>query len=696
MRQRPFELDPLFRGLTVLPAIGPKSAKLVEKLVEGQRVLDLLFHAPVDFVDRSFSPKIGSAPNGQIATIAATVDKHFPNTRKSLPYRVRCIDDTGEISLVFFHANKGWIEKMLPTGRDIIISGKIEYFQGIPQMVHPDFIVSPEERANIETIEPIYPLTQGLTNKMLRKSILGAIGLIPDLPEWLDASYKDRNKWDSWSKSLKSLHNPSSAKELDPMHPIRMRLAYDEVLANQLTLAIARQRQRQIHGRSFTTSINLKQKILDALPFELTQAQKRCLDEINTDMAAPSRMLRLLQGDVGSGKTVVACLSMLNALENGAQAALLAPTEILARQHAQTLKPLFDAAGIRFVILTGRDKGKTRDIILNQIKNGAAQVILGTHAIFQDDVIYRDLGLAVIDEQHRFGVQQRLDLSAKGKGTDILLMTATPIPRTLALTAYGDMEVSKIDEKPPGRKPIETLLFPQDKLESIVEGLRRKIKEGVRVYWVCPLVEESELIDLSAAQERYDILQSIFSDRIGLVHGRMKPADKDEVMEKFANGDLDILVATTVIEVGVNVPEATIMVIEHAERFGLSQLHQLRGRVGRGSEQSYCFLVYSTPLGLTAKERLSIMRDTEDGFLIAEKDLELRGSGDILGLKQSGAINFKLANLAFHGELLAAARDDARLILHHDPKLESPRGKALKTLLYLFERDAAMKYFKNG
>lgn len=696
MSQRPFELDPLFRGLTVLPAIGPKSAKLVEKLIGGERVLDLLFHAPVDFIDRRFSPKIGSAPNGHIATIAAKVDKHFHNTRKSLPYRVRCVDETGEMSLVFFHAKKDWIEKQLPIGRNIIISGKIEYFQGIPQMVHPDFIVSPEERSKIETIEPIYPLTQGLTNKMLRKSVLGALGFIPDLPEWLDASYKERNKWDSWSNSLKSLHNPSNEKELDPIHPVRTRLAYDELLANQLTLALARQRQRQTQGRSFPTSSHLKQKILDALPFDLTQAQKRCLEDINADMAAPSRMLRLLQGDVGSGKTIVACLSMLNALENGAQAALLAPTEILARQHAQSLKPLLDKAGIRFVTLSGRDKGKTRDTILNQIRNGAAQVIIGTHAIFQEDVQYHDLGLAVIDEQHRFGVQQRLDLSGKGKGTDILLMTATPIPRTLALTAYGDMEVSKIDEKPPGRKPIETLLFPQDKLESIVEGLKRKIKEGVRVYWVCPLVEESELIDLAAAQERYDILQSIFGERIGLVHGRMKPAEKDDVMEKFANGDLDILVATTVIEVGVNVPEATIMVIEHAERFGLSQLHQLRGRVGRGSEQSYCFLVYSTPLGQTAKERLSIMRDTEDGFLIAEKDLELRGSGDVLGLKQSGAVDFKLANLAFHGELLAAARDDARLILHNDPKLENSRGKALKTLLYLFERDAAMKYFKGG
>lgn len=696
MSQRPFELDPLFRGLTVLPAVGPKSAKLIEKLIGGVRVLDLLFHAPIDFIDRRASPQISHAPNGKIATIKVRVDKYHPNTRKSLPFRVTCSDDSGAISLVFFHANKGWVEKQLPLHQHVIISGKVEYFQGQPQMVHPDYIIKPEQQAAIEPIEPIYPLTQGLTNKMLRKSIVGALSLVPALPEWLDEHHQKRQNWPHWHEAIKSLHSPTSERDLDPMHPARMRLAYDELLSNQLTLALARERQKQTKGRSFPISNTLKAKVLAALPFSLTGAQERCLSEINADMNAPSRMLRLLQGDVGSGKTVVACLAMLNAVENGAQAALLAPTEILARQHAQSLKPLLERAGIRFVTLTGRDKGKIRDTILHQIQNGAAQIIIGTHAIFQNDVHYHDLGLAVIDEQHRFGVQQRLDLSNKGKGTDILLMTATPIPRTLALTAYGDMEVSKIDEKPPGRKPVETLLFPQEKLENVIAGLKRKIEEGVRIYWVCPLVEESELIDLAAAQERFDILQSIFGARVGLVHGRMKPTEKDDVMEKFARGDLDILVATTVIEVGVNVPEATIMVIEHAERFGLSQLHQLRGRVGRGAEQSYCFLIYSAPLGETAKERLSIMRETEDGFLIAEKDLELRGSGDILGLKQSGAVEFKLANLGFHAELLAAARDDARLILHHDPQLEGTRGKALKALLYLFERDASIRYFKGG
>jgi ATP-dependent DNA helicase RecG len=407
-------------------------------------------------------------------------------------------------------------------------------------------------------------------------------------------------------------------------------------------------------------------------------------------------MSRLLQGDVGSGKTIVACMAMLNAVEAGAQAALLAPTEILARQHAQNLKPWLEKAGVRSVILTGRDKGKAREEILENIKSGAAQIVIGTHAIFQEGVEFADLGLAVIDEQHRFGVHQRLALSAKGKGTDVLVMTATPIPRTLTLTAYGDMDVSRLDEKPPGRKPIDTRLIPVEKMDEMIEGLRRQIQTGARAYWVCPLVEESEILDLSAAEERYDILKTMFGERVGLIHGRMKPIEKDAVMEKFSRGELDILVATTVIEVGVDVPAATIMVIEHAERFGLSQLHQLRGRVGRGGDKSYCFLVYAGPLGETAKERLSIMRQTEDGFLIAEKDLELRGAGDVLGIKQSGLPLWRLADLAIHNELLAAARDDARLILDKDPELKTARGEALRRLLYLFERDQAIQYLRSG
>ncbi len=474
------------------------------------------------------------------------------------------------------------------------------------------------------------------------------------------------------------------------------RLAYDEMLANQLALTLMRHKNKKQNGRNFKGNGGLRQKLLSALPFALTGAQKRALDEIYADMATPHRMLRLLQGDVGSGKTIVAALAMLNAVECGAQAALMAPTEILARQHAESLKPWLDAAGVPFTVLTGRDKGKARETLLRKIADGECRIVIGTHALFQDDIAFADLGLAVIDEQHRFGVQQRLRLSAKGKGVDVLVMTATPIPRTLEMTAYGDMDVSRLNEKPPGRKPVDTRLIPQDRLDAMIEGLARRMQAGARAYWVCPLVEESELIDLAAAEARYEILQARFGARAGLIHGRMKPDERDTVMQAFAKGEKTLLVATTVIEVGVNVPEATVMVIEHADRFGLAQLHQLRGRVGRGADASYCFLVYGTPVSETAKARLTLMRDTEDGFLIAEKDLELRGSGDILGTRQSGDQGFRLAELPAHTELLAAARDDARLILEKDPELQTERGRALRTLLYLFEKDQSIRYLRSG
>jgi ATP-dependent DNA helicase RecG len=693
---RPFALDPLFRAVTALPGIGPRNGKLMEKLTGGPKVLDVLFHKPIDFVDRRFAPKIKDAPNGKIATLTLKVGKHFPNARPGLPYRVWCTDETGTINLVFFHAHKDWIQKQLPENAAVIVSGRVEYFQGNPQMVHPDAIGALEDRTSIETVEPVYPLTAGVTNKLVRKAVQGALGFVPKLPEWLDDSYKKKQGWAEWDEAIKTLHNFSDESGLNPLTITRARLAYDELLSNQLTLALVRNRQKKVNGRAFEISQRLREAVLKVLPFELTGAQRRSLAEIDKDMTQPARMLRLLQGDVGSGKTVVACLAMLNAVESGTQAAFLAPTEILARQHAESLRPWLDAAGVRYIVLTGRDKGKTRETLLQQIANGAAQIVIGTHAIFQEGVEFADLGMAVIDEQHRFGVHQRLMLSAKGKGTDVLVMTATPIPRTLTLTAYGDMEVSRLDEKPPGRKPIDTRLIPIEKIDEMVDGLARQIKTSARVYWVCPLVEESELIDLQAAEDRYDILKAKFGTRVGLIHGRMKPLEKDAAMEKFSKGEIDILVATTVIEVGVNVPEATVMIIEHAERFGLSQLHQLRGRVGRGGDKSYCFLLYVGPLGETAKERLSIMRQTEDGFLIAEKDLELRGAGDLLGVRQSGMETFRLADLTVHRELLNAASDDARLIIHRDPDLKSERGQALRTLLYLFERDQAIQYLKSG
>lgn len=694
---RPFALDPLFRSLTVLPGVGPKNLKLFETLLDGGKLLDLLWHKPVDFVDRSHSPKLEDALDGQTVTVEVVVQKHFIAPKRGMPTRVWCTDDTSAMNVVFFNANKDWIQKQLPLNEKVIISGRMEIFQGNRQIVHPDFIVKPEDRDTIEKIEPVYPLTAGLTNKAVRKAVQGSLQHLPELPEWQDGAFKKLKRWPDWMDAVRKLHAPDNAQELLPSHPARERLAYDEFLANQLALALVRQKQRKMNGRAWPMTGSLRNEILKALPFQLTGAQQRAIAEIDSDMKEPLRMLRLLQGDVGSGKTVVAAMAMMNVIECGAQAAIMAPTEILARQHAHSFAPWLETAGIPYIILTGRDKGKARDAILAQIADGSAKVVIGTHALFQEGVDFHDLGLAVIDEQHRFGVHQRLKLSTKGRGTDVLVMTATPIPRTLTLTAYGDMEVSRLDEKPPGRKPIDTRLLPNEKVDEMIDGVARQIETGARVYWVCPLVEESELIDLQAAEARFDILKDRFGDGIvGLVHGRMKPAEKDSVMEKFARGDLKILVATTVIEVGVNVPEATVMVIEHAERFGLAQLHQLRGRVGRGGTKSFCFLLYSGNLSNASKERLKIMRDTEDGFIIAEKDLELRGGGEILGTRQSGLPVFKLANIETQGDLLAAARDDVKLILSRDPELETDRGNALKTLLYLFEQDQAISNLRAG
>lgn len=693
---RPFSLDPLFRSITVLPGVGPKSVKLFEKLVGGSKILDLLWHKPVDFIDRSYTPKLADALDGKIATIELIVVKHNAPPKRSMPYKVWCTDDTGGISLIFFNANKDWIEKQLPLNEKVIVSGRVEVYQGNRQMVHPDYIVAPDNKGGIEKLEPVYPLTAGLTNKAVRKAVQGGLVAIPDLHEWLDGPFKARHKWPDWNDAVAALHHPEDGTGLLPDAPARMRLAYDELLANQLSLALVRRKLRRQNGRAWAPTGKLHDKFEQILPFKLTNAQLRALSEIDADMKEPLRMLRLLQGDVGSGKTVVAAMAMLNVIENGAQAAIMAPTEILARQHAQSFAPWLDALGISHVILTGRDKGKARAALLAQIADGSAQVVIGTHAIFQETVAFHDLGLAVVDEQHKFGVHQRLQLQSKNRGVDVLVMTATPIPRTLTLTAYGDMEVSRLDEKPPGRKPVDTLLISNDRDDEMMSGIARQIATGARVYWVCPLVEESELIDLQAAEARYDILKERFGDLAGLIHGRMKPDEKDSVMARFATGALKILVATTVIEVGVNVPEATVMIIEHAERFGLAQLHQLRGRVGRGGDKSFCFLMYDDKLSAAAKERLKTMRDTEDGFVIAEKDLELRGGGEILGTRQSGLPVFKLADLAAHGELLAAARDDTKLILTKDPDLEGERGNALKTLLYLFEQDQAIANIRAG
>ncbi len=688
---RPFILDPLFRPFSHLTGVGPKTFKLLEKLLGGGRVLDLIFHRPSNIKNFTRFESLTATPDHTPAIISVTIDKNHPPAKRGLPWRIRARDPSGFIDLVFFNAKADWLEKQLPLEKKVTLRGETESFRGGRQIIHPDFVQNDDAQSEVT-----YPLTAGVTNKALRKIILQTLRELPDFPEWQDEAYFKKNKWPAWKDAVITLHNPTHITDVEPHNPARARLSYDELLANQLALAFVRQSHSKNNGYAFKTQGSFRKKLEQLLPWALTDSQKDVLQEIDADMASKSRMLRLLQGDVGSGKTIVAALAMMNAVDSGAQAALMVPTEILARQHAQTLSPFFEKMGVEIVTLTGRDKGKERESLRRKVAEGSAKIIIGTHALFQDAVEFHDLGLAVIDEQHRFGVHQRLNLSNKGKAVDILVMTATPIPRTLTLTAYGDMDVSRILHKPPGRKPVDTRLIPQERFAEMITAIHRKINEGSQVYWVCPLVEESEILDLAAAEERYAELKDHFGDQIGLIHGRMKAVDKDSVMKKFQNGEIKILVATTVIEVGVNVPNATIMVIEHAERFGLAQLHQLRGRVGRGSDQSFCFLVYAANLSANARERLQIMRQAEDGFLIAEKDLELRGGGEILGTKQSGMPNFRIADPIAHSELLLAARDDARLILVRDPELKSERGQALRCLLYLFERDQAISLLRSG
>ncbi len=692
---RPQVLFPLFTDVASLKGVGANYEKLIKKLC-GDKVVDLLWHLPYSMIDRTYQPKIAFAQDGKIASIKVKVIEHIEPQSKKQPYKVLVEDSSGEMALIFFKVYKDSIKKNLPVGEMRLISGKVESFNGLKQMTHPDYIVKLEDAAKVIGFEPVYPLTAGVSNKMLHKLIYQALQRVQDYPEWLEANFKAQKGLMNFREALIAAHFPKKLQDTEALSPSHIRLAYDELLANQLALALVRQKVKKQAGRVLKGDGNLRQKILSLLAFDLTDAQKRVLTEIYADMEAPFRMLRLLQGDVGSGKTIVALLSMLNAVECGAQAAIMAPTEILAKQHLETMLELCSKIGIRCELLTGRIKGKARQKILDDLKEGKINILIGTHALFVDNVEFQDLAFVVVDEQHRFGVQQRLSLSNKGKQTDILVMTATPIPRTLVLTAYGDMEYSKIDEVPKGRKPVETSVLPLSKLNGVVEALARKLEQGCRAYWVCPLVEESEKIDLAAAEERFESLKKIFGDKVGLVHGKMKEAEKDAVMERFKKGEISLLVATTVIEVGVNVPEATIMIIEHAERFGLAQLHQLRGRIKRGFQASNCILMYGYPLSETSHARLNIMKETEDGFLIAEKDLELRGGGEILGNRQSGFSEFKIADLSVHKDLLYTANKDAKMIVAQDAALASPRGQALKILLYLFEQDDAVRTYLAG
>ena len=700
---RPDELSPLFSSAEGLTGVGPRMMVLLKKAlvlppgITEPRVLDLLWHLPTGVIDRRAEPTIAGAVPGTIATIAVRVLKHRPSPRGNTkaPYKVQCEDDTGRLDLIFFHMERSFIERQLPEGEHRFVSGRVEKFGDTLQMVHPDYIVTPERRADLPLLEPVYPLTAGLSGKVLTKAARQAVDLVPRMSEWQDADFLADKAWPDFPSSLLRLHRVVDGADISPGSAPWQRLAYDELLAGQLALGLVRSNMRAQSGRQIVGDGSIRARIVAALPFQLTGSQQSALQEIYADMAAAHRMNRLLQGDVGSGKTVVALMAMANAVETGAQAALMAPTEVLARQHGESLYPLAEKAGLRLGLLTGREKGRVRRDLLERLALGNLDILIGTHALFSPDVEFHNLALAIIDEQHRFGVHQRMALQAKGRGaTDVLVMTATPIPRTLLMTHYGDLDVSKLTEKPAGRKPIKTTSPALGRLEDVIDGLRRALAAGAQVYWVCPLIETSDVSDLAAAEARHAHLRQVLGPSVGLLHGAMKPAEKDAVMAEFSAGTLQVLVATTVIEVGVNVPNATIMVIEHAERFGLAQLHQLRGRVGRSDRQSYCLLLHDEPLGKTAEARLKMMIETEDGFAIAEKDLELRGGGEVMGSRQSGAPGFRVAEVPNLPDLIEAARKDAEMILARDPELSSPRGQALRVLLYLFECDEAVRLFR--
>ncbi|EEW24351.1 ATP-dependent DNA helicase RecG [Rhodobacter ferrooxidans] len=693
---RPEQLFPLYADLETLDGVGPKTARAFAAL-GVERPKDLLFLLPHSGIDRSRKASVRDVVPPCTVTVEVTVGGHFPPRSKGRPYRVMVRDEAFEFQLVFFHARADYLTKLLPTGQKRLVSGRVEIFDGVAQMVHPDHVLRPEEAGELPPFEPVYPLTAGLTQKQVAKAAQSALARAPQLPEWIDGPLKLREGWPDWHAAITAVHAPRTAADIALTAPYRLRLAYDELFAHQLTLSLARASLRRGKGVASLGTGILQARVLASLPYAATAAQTRAVAEIAADMATPLRMNRLLQGDVGSGKTLVAFLALLVAVESGGQGVMMAPTEILARQHLEILSPLAKAAGIHLALLTGRDKGSDREAKLADLAAGRIDVLVGTHAVFQKDVHFHDLRLAVVDEQHRFGVAQRMELGAKGTAADVLVMTATPIPRSLALASYGDMDVSVLDEKPAGRKPVKTALITTARIDEVVAHLTRAVAEGRQVYWVCPLVEDSELVDYASAEARFQQLRAALGEGVvGLVHGQMPPADKDAAMASFVAGKTAVLVATTVIEVGVNVPNASIMVIERAEIFGLAQLHQLRGRVGRGAAQSTCLLMYQAPLSEGGMRRLTTLRDTEDGFRIAEEDLAMRGAGDLIGTAQSGLPKFRVADLERQSALMAVAQSDARRLLAEDPGLQSPRGKAARLLLWLLDQDRAIKLISVG
>ena len=701
---RPALLNPLFAPLTGLAGVGPKQDRLFRYLLgrdETPRIVDLLLHLPASVIDRRARPKIRDAVPGTVVTLEVTVDRHRPTPGRNprAPHLVYASDETGDVVLTYFRSPPGYVEKLLPVGSKRYVSGTAQIYDGTLQITHPDRVVDEAGFSKLSGIDPVYPLTEGLALGSVRRAVAQALQKLPNLPEWISPEVIRRCKFPKIAEALHRVHVPLELTDILPDGPFWSRLAFDELLAGQLALALVRAQLRRPAGERHAGDGHLRNKIIDALPYSLTASQRAASAAISEDLRQPVRMLRLLQGDVGSGKTVVALLAAAAVTEVGRQGALMAPTEILARQHIKTITPLAERAGLRVAILTGREKGKERREILQRLAAGEIDFLVGTHALIQDDVVFKALALAVVDEQHRFGVRERLALTAKGEAVDVLVLSATPIPRTLVLTYFGDMDVSELREKPAGRQSIDTRAVPNSRLGEVIDAVGRALDAGKLVYWICPLVEESEAegtLHLTNAARRFESLQKRFGDRVGLVHGQMRGTEKDRVMAQFAAREIGLLVATTVVEVGVDVPAATIMVIENAERFGLAQLHQLRGRIGRGSEASTCLLLYQEPLGEMSSARLKVIRETTDGFRIAEEDLKLRGEGDVLGVRQSGLPGYRIARSDVHAQLITQARDEALRIMKDNPKLKGERGEALRCLLYLFERDEALPLIGAG
>ena len=687
---RPTILNPLFAAVGSLPGVGPAVAKMLARL-KIARVVDLAFHLPVMFIERVPLRVLDPCYEGRAVILSVTVDEIVPGQGRS-PTRVRVRDShDNPFTLVYFGDGGAYARRLLPEGARRVVSGRLERYGDRLQITHPDYVVAEADAGTIPAREPVYPLTEGMANKRLGGLAAAAVARAPELPEWAAPAQAEFEAWPAWRAALAGAHALDAAA--------RARLAYDELFAGQLALLLVRASTKRRPTRPLPGDGRLVAPMLAALPYQPTGAQSRAIAEIAADMATSEPMLRLLQGDVGAGKTLVAAAALARAVESGAQAALLAPTELLARQHFATLSALFADLPLSVGILTGRDKGPARDALTAGILTGEIDIVIGTHAIFQDSIAYRDLGLVIIDEQHRFGVSERKALTDKGRGgrPHLLSMSATPIPRTLTLTMYGEMDVSRLDEMPPGRQAVETRVISLERLDAVYEALGRHIAGGGQAYWVCPLVDGSETQDDAAAETRAAELRGRFgAERVALVHGRLRPGPKDAAMAAFASGAAPILVATTVIEVGVDVPAATLIVIEAAERFGLAQLHQLRGRVGRGGGRSVCLLLRGEPLSETARARLAFLKASNDGFALAEKDLELRGAGELLGTRQSGEPAFRLATPEHVARLLPAARADAARLVADDPQLTSPRGEAARVALYLFERDAAVGLLRSG